>query len=333
MRELVTNAWLGWENYISLGKLAALFWAAVLFLLLRVRPRGSRRGLLLFGAVAGAACMVPVTAAVLMLYQTKFYDYQWVWSMVPMTAVTAWAAVEFAESCGKFGESGKKSSRSLIAAVLLAAVLLFCGGMRGIGGSRDEAGQPAGPVEWNSAETLASARNQAAARQQAKEVLAELREQAGERDICLWAPRSILEYVRELDGGIRLVYGRNMWDISLNAFSYDGYGPQLEQLYRFMEQASGADEPGTDEPGTDEPGTDEPGTDEPGTGVPGTDEPGTDEAGTGVPGAAECVRTALDCGVNCILLPADLPKAERAELEKAMGVPAQPLGNYIVLIK
>ena len=298
MRELVTNAWLGWENYISLGKLAALFWAAVLFLLLGVRPRGSRRGLLLFGAVAGAACMVPVTAAVLMLYQTKFYDYQWVWSMVPMTAVTAWAAVEFAESCGKFGESGKKSSRRLIAAVLLAAVLLFCGGMRGIGGSRDEAGQPAGPVEWDSAEALASARNQAAARQQAKEVLAELREQAGERDICLWAPRSILEYVRELDGGIRLVYGRNMWDISLNAFSYDGYGPQLEQLYRFMEQASGADEPGT-----------------------------------GVPGAAECVRTALDCGVNCILLPADLPEAERAELEKAMGVPAQPLGNYIVLIK
>lgn len=323
MRELVTNAWLGWENYISLGKLAALFWAAVLFLLLGVRPRGSRRGLLLFGAVAGAACMVPVTAAVLMLYQTKFYDYQWVWSMVPMTAVTAWAAVEFAESCGKFGEGGKNSSRRLIAAVLLAAVLLFCGGMRGIGGSRDEAGQPAGPVEWNSAEALASARDQAAARQQAKEVLAELREQAGEQDICLWAPRSILEYARELDGGIRLVYGRNMWDISLNAFSYDGYGPQLEQLYRFMEQASGADEPGTDEPGEDEPGTDE----------PGTDEPGEDEPGTGVPGAAECVQAALDCGVNCILLPADLPEAEKAELEKAMGVPAQPLGNYIVLIK
>ena len=55
-------------------------------------------------------------------------------------------------------------------------------------------------------------------------------------EACLWAPREVMEYARETDGRIKLIYGRNMWDVSLNGYAYDSYGKNIIALYEWMEQ-------------------------------------------------------------------------------------------------
>ena len=132
MRELLRNAWLGWQNYTDDGKLAALLLAALLFLWLR-NKKVSQKGFLSYAVLMTACCIFPVTAVLLMLYQTKFYDYQWIWSLVPVTPVIAWGITEFlteeavvkGESAGK-GPKKEGSYFPLRPACFLPSQLCLC---------------------------------------------------------------------------------------------------------------------------------------------------------------------------------------------------------------
>lgn len=276
MTELMRNARLGWESYTENGKLTALFLAALLFLWLRRKETG-HKSLLLYAAAAAACCMIPLTAAVLMLYQTRFYDYEWVWSMVPLTAVTAWGAVEFLGDCWA-GFQGKHWKKGVSVTLLLLAAVLFCSGLGG--------------QVWNREQEMKE-------REEARLVLEELQKLAAGREICLWAPQSVMEYARELDGGIRLIYGRNMWDISLNGYAYDVYEEPVQELYRFMEQNAGAVQADDEEK---------------------------------LITVRQCADIILDRGVNCILLPQTMDAAAVEQLEEALGLTAGQLGKYYVFI-
>ena len=93
MGELLKNALLGWQAYITPGKLPVLLAVELLFCWLTGRKLGQKALVCYTGAMA-CVCIFPVTAVLLMVYQTKFYDYQWIWSTVPLTVVTAYGAVE-----------------------------------------------------------------------------------------------------------------------------------------------------------------------------------------------------------------------------------------------
>ena len=103
-----------------------------------------------------------------------------------------------------------------------------------------------------------------------------------EDDICLWAPADILEYAR-LDGKMQLLYGRNMWDVALNAYSYDTYSEEQTRLYEWMEHL---------------------------------DEWDIEISATEV---EEQVQKAFAAGANCILLPDDfverMPESEESLVE------------------
>lgn len=278
MAELIRSAWLGWIRFIEDGKIVALFFAALLFL--RMCPQKTvKRPFVLYAAMMAVCCMVPVTAALLMLYQTRFYDYEWVWSLVPLTAVTAYG---FAEFLGEYWKDFKGSlwKKGLPAALLLLAVLLLCGGL--------------GKTVWNR-------REEAQERRHAQMLLKELRDQFGEGQICLWAPESVMEYARELDGGILLVYGRNMWEPALNAYTYDTYEPSVAELYQWMSQS-------------------------------GDELPSEDGYEEGCAAVKRCAETAKDKGVNCILLPENVAESKVAELEAALGVRGRKLEGCYLLI-
>lgn len=213
MKELFTSAWLGWVRFISDGKLAAVFFAALLFLWLR-RGREANRTFLVYASVTAACCVLPFTAAFLMMYQTGFYDYGWIWSLVPLTAVTAYGFAELLTELGKDSGDGPRK-RSLKAVLLLTGVIVLCGNLSGM--PDDGAGD-------------------AAERKRAKVLLERLEEMTGDTRICLWAPENVLEYARELNGRILLAYGRNMWDQALNAYTYDVYDQPTVDLYRWMDR-------------------------------------------------------------------------------------------------
>lgn len=220
MTELIGNAWTGWLDFTSGTKLAALFLAALLYLWLRGRWK-EQKTLYLYSAWMAFFCMLPLTAALLMLYQTRFYSYVWLWSLVPVTAVTAWAVTEL---CVGYLQELKPADRKkrLPAALLLLAVPILCGGI--------------GKTDFEPAKEREE-------RARAREILTEVRDSQG-GELCLWAPREILQYAREFDGSIRLIYGRNMWDAALGAYTYDVYSDELRELYFGWKIRTARDRPG-----------------------------------------------------------------------------------------
>ena len=279
MAELIHDAWLGWLRFIQDGKVAALFLTALLFL--QMRPKKAvKESFVLYAAVMAVCCMAPVTAALLMLYQTRFYDYEWIWSLVPLTALTAYGLAEFLTEYWK-DFKGNLWKKGLPAALLLLGVLLLSGGL--------------GKTAWNR-------QDEAQGRNQAQMLLKELREQVGDGQICLWAPETVMEYAREFDGGICLVYGRNMWELSLNAYTYDTYESSVVELYQWMGQSVWELSSGD----------------------------GYEEDRAAV---RRCAETAKSMGVNCILLPENAAQGKVAELESALGISSRRMeGCYLLIL-
>ena len=90
MWELLNNAWNGWGNFIFYGKYPALL-LLVLVVFWFFSDQKREPVLLGYTTVMTVCCIFPLTAALLMQYQTKFYDYQWVWNYVPLLTVVAFA--------------------------------------------------------------------------------------------------------------------------------------------------------------------------------------------------------------------------------------------------
>ncbi len=279
MTELLHNAWMGWQDFISAGKLAALLGAALIFMWLSYR-KIRWKSLLIYTTLTAACCVLPVTAAGLMLYQTKFYDYQWIWSLVPATALTACGAVLFIEDY-RADMKGAGRCRGIVLTLLLLGLLLLCSGVgnresgEGVSLSGEDRGQ------------------EALERAAAEETLRQVREQAENMQLCLWAPRRIMEYARETDSSVSLLYGRNMWDDWLNAYAYDTYPEELVNLCRWMEEAA---------------------------------DTGEDK------GLVKQVRAALRAGANGILLPDMLAEEAVLRLESLQGIRLEAVEGYYLLL-
>ncbi|MFR8844281.1 MAG: hypothetical protein ACLVGL_04025 [Waltera sp.] len=105
MMTLLQSALTGWTDYTQHGKFAALLLLAILYLGFVLYGSGkeanasgaekARKRLYLYGALVTFGCICPVTALILLKYQTAFYSYVWIWAAVPQTALIAWAATDF----------------------------------------------------------------------------------------------------------------------------------------------------------------------------------------------------------------------------------------------
>lgn len=288
MAELFRTTWqLGWLRFTNSGKLAVALLASLFFLWLSGKWK-RQKVLFSYSSLMSLFCIVPVTAMALMLYQTRFYDYEWIWSLVPMTIISAWGITELLEEAwGGFSLSpGRKCSRwkkGLPVTLLLLAILALCGGL---------------------GKNVIDRNAELVRRQQASEVVDKvLEDRSG--DICLWAPREILEYARAQSGSLRLLYGRNMWDPSLNAYAYDAYPREIQELYLWMENV----------------------------GSTGTALVEDAEQGELLLEGEACMAAAAQAGANCILLPESLDAATVEALANALGGRADRLDAYYLLTR
>lgn len=289
MAELLRNAWMGWFRVTGGGKLMALFLAALLFLWLRCKQE-NQRALLRYSTAAALCCILPVTAVPLMLYQTRFYDYEWIWSIVPVTVMTACAGTGVMAEYWQ-GFRGEAWRKGLPVTAGLLAVTLLCGGWNGSDVDRD---------------------SEKAWKEQTENILESIRtgvdetpENAG---FCLWAPRKMMEYARRLDGSILLPYGRNMWEEALDAYSYDTYSEALKKMYQWMsvvEETSAEDDFDFTEIILER-----------------MEE---QQFSTG-----ECLDAARQAGVNVLILPENINRMLLNETISAAGIqPEQSEGYYI----
>lgn len=223
MQELLKNAWLGWQNYTDDGKYAALLLMVLLFFWFR-REECKEKWLMVYATVMTVCCIFPISAVILMKYQTQFYDYEWIWSYVPVTVMIAYGTVVFlSENC-----SGKKKRRSIGLTILVFALIICCGRFgHALFDGKDSV--------LTSDEKMSNALNVVAELEATAG--GELGENAQGQGVCIWAPKEIMEAARGLGSNVRLIYGRNMWDAALGAYFYEGYGAEEQKLYLWMSNA------------------------------------------------------------------------------------------------
>lgn len=270
MAELIKNAWQGWRLFSYQGKLAAALLISLLFLWVYYK-RVKQKEFLIYTTAVTLFCIFPVTAVFMECYQTFVYDYKWIWSFVPMTAMVSFAATLFVTEFLQEWTGGSRR-RQGAAVLFLAAGLVLCGGL----------GEKPGDGYGKQTERL-----------QAETLLEKTQERLQGAQIRLWAPRAVLEYARASDGGIELLYGRDMWEPELNAYCYETYPEELQDLYQWMEAAE-------------------------------WEETAPD---------AWCLETAIAAEVNCILMPGNKPGETIESFEEILGVQAEKLEGYYLFIR
>ncbi len=212
--EMISRALLGIKEYIYDGKQLLLFLLAVaLFLAV------SKKKTVFFKACVFMAALVlcPLTGALLMRYQTMFYDYRYLFGLAPMNCFIATAAVLALE---KFNVNGTAKKTAVIVSAVI--VLLFTG---------------SGRIWGNSYTNTSSDRKGYEAAKEVLSFVTDIAKQNGIEDIKLVADEEIIEYARACDGRIRLLYGRDIYNPALRAFSYNEYNENALSVYEFMHYA------------------------------------------------------------------------------------------------
>ncbi|MBE5874397.1 MAG: hypothetical protein E7287_08320 [Lachnospiraceae bacterium] len=279
--QLLKNAWDGWLSVTEAGRLTALLLAIIIFFCF-TKNHVKRHLLFVYGAVVTVLCIFPVSAALLMQYQTRFYDYQWIWTYVPVTAMIAFGSTVFL--CDFWENCKRGRMQKAIVTVALFVVLVMCGRMGG---------------ETYKAESVTKPR------QDVEQLLEDISEKR-EGDICLLAPEEVLTYARGIRGDIQLYYGRNMWDKSLNAYSYDNMYPREKEIcHQWMLYAQ-------------EWG-----------GLKNSIE--FDGEKVHLDGV-ECIRTAVGQGVNVICLPGKMTEEALHAFESELEMTFEKYGEWLIWI-
>lgn len=235
--ELLNNAWMGWSQYIDDGKYAVLLLGALLYLWAHClsggkgkRPAEIPLPLVIYATALTVFVILPPTAAVLMLYQTKFYDYIWLWTWVPVTLIIAFVGTLIYQSCYNRYWRGRILKPAALVLFGLA-MLLLCGNL---GGGKQNA--------LTGSSGIAGGSHQNSLEERTRRIMDELTENGNNKDICLWAPQVLLESARAVNGSVKLLYGRDMWEKSLSGYSYDEYDEITVGLYEYMESLCSQEE-------------------------------------------------------------------------------------------
>ena len=207
MKEVMT----GWADYISHQKVMACFLALLMLFFFTDRWRKQRR-FWLYGLVMTVLCLLPVSAVGLLIYQTRFYDYRFIFAALPILVYIAYGLVELFTDREISAKLGRVKKGCLLAFVILILLCCYSDDSASFGDTMTEEERAAA---INSLQTIL--------------------ENETVEDVCLWAPGELMEVAREQDGSIRLLYGRNMWDNALNAYSYDEYSEEIKNCYVWME--------------------------------------------------------------------------------------------------
>lgn len=216
MRELLQNALYGLGSYFQSNYMIVLaLGILVYFFVAKTKLGTGEKRLLRLAAVILALILFPVSAVALMLYQGRFYSYFWIWSLMPVTSFISWGSVvALWELTGQNRRDDRAGWRLLAGIAILLVFLLLTGNM--------------GRVQTVSEEKKAQD-------SLAEQVVEYLRELPEIEETLLWAPRSVLEAVRQRDGRIRVLYGRNMWEPAAAAYAYDTYPMKQQLLFDWME--------------------------------------------------------------------------------------------------
>lgn len=224
MIKLLESMGAGKGSFAENGQYLALFLAALLFLWLWREEK--RKEFKVFAFIVSLLLLCPLTAKLLTIYQTTFYDYETVWVWLPLTAVVAYALVVVSDKMlslltredreWKETVSGKKEKLYECAAIGALVLVLFL----------------SGTVSFTETVTKTSSRADGIP-EEVGEVLDLVEIPRGE-SVLLAAPDEVVTWARIYNGDIILLYGRDMTENALSAYLYDKYPSDITGLHDWL---------------------------------------------------------------------------------------------------
>lgn len=224
MIKLLESWGAGKGSFAENGQYLVLYLAALIFLWLL--GEGKRKEFKWFSLVTGILLLCPVTARLLTVYQTAFFDYETVWVWLPLTALLAYGLVVAAAKMlqlltredrkWKAAVSGRREKiyEGLIIGTL--AVLLFLSGTVSVAESVTE-----------------KVTRKDGLPEEIGEVLDLIEIPEGET-VLLAAPDEVVTWARIYDGDMKLLYGRDMTEMELTAYLYDKYPSDIMGLHDWV---------------------------------------------------------------------------------------------------
>ncbi len=171
--------------------------------------------LLIYSVGMTILLIFPPTATVFRFFQTVFFRYSALWTMVPLIPVTAFVLTSAA---GSTGGTGAKTAIPVFVSVSL--LILLCGSLGTYHVRRD---------------ILPGLKEQEISYDEAAPVLSRLAViSESDPDLVILATPAITAYSHFYSGHIKTLFGRDIWDISLGAYNYSEYSDDLKDLYEWM---------------------------------------------------------------------------------------------------
>jgi len=211
MKEALLLAVEGFQKWMGEYRLLAPAMGILLYALFSGKwgKENRERDFVIYAGGMMVVLLCPLTAVLFLSYQTRFYDYAWVWSLVPLTGFVAWGIVNIVY---KEAETFRKRG------FLIAAVLLILCGNQGVFFRTT-------PLETGVQES-------------AELILQHIEENLEPEDQVIWGPAPIMQYLRAHNGQVELFYGKDMWDGKSGAYDYEAYSQQETECYQWMESVS-----------------------------------------------------------------------------------------------
>lgn len=233
MKMLMDAMRAGWQQYAGNGMYIGIFFAAMLYLWLvcynkfSKEDKNGKKMLFFYALIIMVIVLFPGTVFLLLKYQTLFFTYSQLFLLIPMLPVTALAMTEFFVWMREHLSAHKDTPEWIkgrpwiceaAALVLLTAVLCMAGSLSAANEVTGKTGTGVKVPEhilqvYKALETDGDINL-------SKDVIA--------------APDEVLEYARSYSGEFKLLYGRNMWQKELNAYTYDTYNGDLQKLHAWI---------------------------------------------------------------------------------------------------
>lgn len=170
-----------------------------------------KTGIVIYCIVASLMLMIPFTAMILRKFQTVFFQYEYLWALVPVVPVTAYLLVELYVS-----NIGKIKKATLIACSLFIAAILLISGNRKTDDDRIDLDYSLQNYE-KSVAVMEYLSNEADAR--------------GNNGFTILAPAELTEYIHIYCSNVKTLYGKDMWAGELAPYNYTVYPEDVNKLY------------------------------------------------------------------------------------------------------
>jgi len=167
------------------------------------------RILSVYAIVMSLVLVCPLTASLLRLYATRHTPYVMLWAALPVVIFTAYFLT------GVIAYAARHRGKALILPSIVAVCMLLLCTNLGVPNVSYTAQTASETTEYD-------------------ELISYMSDN-GLTEGTVWAPSDVITYIRAYAPEYSVLYGRNMWEESLNAYTYDTYSDDLAELYEYME--------------------------------------------------------------------------------------------------